>query len=62
MFLFSGQGSQYTGMGRGLYESEPEFRQQVDLCAEQLQAALGLDLRTILFPAPADAETGPAAA
>jgi acyl transferase domain-containing protein/thioesterase domain-containing protein len=55
VFLFSGQGSQYAGMGRGLYESETEFRQQVDLCAEQLQVSLGLDLRTVLFPAPSDA-------
>ena len=52
VFLFSGQGSQYVNMGRALYESEPIFRAQLDLCAEQLQPNLSLDLRTLLYPAP----------
>ena len=29
-FLFSGQGTQYPNMSRGLYETEPVFREQVD--------------------------------
>jgi len=49
-FLFPGQGSQYVGMGRGLYESEPVFRAVVDECAELLRPELGLDLRTVLYP------------
>ncbi|MBN9683666.1 MULTISPECIES: type I polyketide synthase [unclassified Corallococcus] len=53
VFLFSGQGSQYVDMGRGLYEQEPAFRAEVDACAEKLKAHLGLDLRTVLYP-PAD--------
>ncbi len=52
VFLFSGQGSQYVGMGRGVYESEPLFREIVDQCAATLAPALGLDLRTVLYPAP----------
>ncbi|MBO2945611.1 acyltransferase domain-containing protein [Paenibacillus sp. F411] len=46
-FLFPGQGSQYIGMVRGLYESEPVFREAVDTCCERLQPRLGLDLRTL---------------
>ena len=52
VFLFSGQGSQYVGMGRGLYESEPLFRETVDRCAAALAPSLGLDLRSVLYPAP----------
>jgi acyl transferase domain-containing protein len=54
-FLFSGQGAQYAGMGRGLYEAEPVFRAQVDLCCERLRPHLGLDLRELLFAADHDA-------
>ncbi len=48
-FLLSGQGSQYPNMGRGLYDAEPSFRDDVDLCCRLLQPHLGLDLREILF-------------
>jgi acyl transferase domain-containing protein len=49
-FLFPGQGAQEVDMGRGLYESLPVYREQVDLCARLLQPRLGLDLREILYP------------
>jgi acyl transferase domain-containing protein/acyl-CoA synthetase (AMP-forming)/AMP-acid ligase II/acyl carrier protein len=34
VFMFSGQGAQYTAMGKVLYENEPMFREAVDLCQE----------------------------
>ncbi|HVR98966.1 MAG TPA: SDR family NAD(P)-dependent oxidoreductase [Thermoanaerobaculia bacterium] len=55
VFLFSGQGSQYPGMGRELYETEPVFRQEVDRCAELLKPRLGLDLREVLYAGGEDA-------
>ncbi len=51
-FMFSGQGSQYPGMGRELYVANTVFQDAVDRCAEILQPKLGLDIRTLLFPEP----------
>jgi len=56
VFLFSGQGSQYVGMCRGLYESEPVFRENLDRCAASLLPLLRFDLRQLLFPDSANAE------
>jgi myxalamid-type polyketide synthase MxaC len=51
-FLFSGQGSQFPSMGRGLYETQPVFRAVVDRCAAQC-ARFGVPLIEILYPADA---------
>ena len=48
-FLLSGLGDHYPGMARGLYESEPVFRQHLDRCAELLAPRLGCDLREVIF-------------
>jgi len=48
-FLCTGQGAQYSGMGRTLYESSPTFRQSIDHCAEILAAYLDQPLHNLLF-------------
>lgn len=53
-FLFSGQGSQYAGMGRGLYDAQRVFREAIDRCAELLKPALGLDIRDLMFTKGSD--------
>ncbi len=49
-FLFSGQGSQYIGMGHHLYETQPTFRRVINYCNEIIQPVLGKSLLDILYP------------
>jgi [acyl-carrier-protein] S-malonyltransferase len=46
--LFPGQGSQYVGMGRDIYEADPVARR----CFEEADKVLGLELSEICFEGP----------
>jgi acyl transferase domain-containing protein/surfactin synthase thioesterase subunit len=53
-FLFSGQASQYAGMGAELYRHQPVFREEVDRCAEIAGKRLAQPLRDVLLCRHAD--------
>ncbi|WP_462203334.1 SDR family NAD(P)-dependent oxidoreductase, partial [Frankia sp. CcWB3] len=48
-FLFSGQGSQYFGMGRELYKTESVFREMIDSCDRVVAPMLGAGLPELMF-------------
>jgi len=50
-FLFPGLGDHFPGMARGLYATEPVFRQEIDRGSEILQALTGIDPRGRLLAA-----------
>ncbi len=49
VFMFTGQGSQYSGMFRELYESETVFRQHLEHVANLAMPFLGISLLDILY-------------
>ncbi|MGB8478123.1 MAG: type I polyketide synthase, partial [Acidobacteriaceae bacterium] len=49
-FLFTGQGSQYAGMGRELYEGSTVFRAAIDRCAAAWKEETGESLIEVLYP------------
>lgn len=54
VWLFSGQGSQYVGMGWGLFEREPRFRQALLEAEEALRPHLSAPLLEVMQSGPAE--------
>jgi len=49
VYMFTGQGSQYVEMGRGLYEQEEVYRRVAGECFERMREYTDLDLSGILY-------------
>jgi myxalamid-type polyketide synthase MxaB len=49
VWLFTGQGSQYTGMGKDLYDTETYFRDSMNRCNAVLEPMLGCSIFDILW-------------
>ena len=55
VWLFTGQGAQYQGMGRALYAADAAFLAAFDECLVVLDSELPFDLKSRMFDGPPDA-------
>jgi len=53
-FMFTGQGSQYTGMGQELFQTEPVFRSAMEKCQRLFRPLLDCSLLEMLYPEVGD--------
>ncbi|MGL4486067.1 MAG: beta-ketoacyl synthase N-terminal-like domain-containing protein [Yersinia sp. (in: enterobacteria)] len=54
VFMFPGQGNQYTNMARELYATYHVFREMMDLCCRYLDPILNVNLQSIIFQGKED--------
>lgn len=57
VFLFPGQGAQFSQMGINLYKYEKVYKDAIDICADFLLEKFKLDIRDILYPEIVTPET-----
>ncbi|CAL8118587.1 unnamed protein product [Orchesella dallaii] len=55
-FLFTGQGSQYVGMSKQLYDTSPVFRMNFDKCNKIFQEQFKLNLKEAIWGSPSTAQ------
>ena len=58
VWMFSGQGSQYRGMGRELYDHDPVFRESLERCDRIVRPWLGVSLIEAIYGADRPGASG----